>query len=104
MESKEFMGAIFKASSNGLIKCGEYSSGTALSSGETKLIIIAKDSKPNIKTKFGQLGYKYDVEVITTGTCKEYCWITGKKDGNVLAILDEELAEELKRIHNEGLF
>ncbi len=104
MENKEFMGVIFKASSNELIKCGEYSAGTALSSGETKLIIIAKDSNPDIKTKFGQLGYKYDVEVMTTGTTKEYSWITGKKDGSVLAVLDQEVADQLKKIHSEALF
>ncbi len=71
MDNKEFLGIIFKASSKGLIKAGDYTCGAALSSGETELIVIAKDSKSGIKTKFGQLGFRYDVEVITTGTSRE---------------------------------
>ncbi len=101
MENKKFMNALFKGVKEGKVKGGDLTCGAALSSGETALIIIAKNAKPAVKTKFGQLGFRYDAEVITYGLSTEFRWIVEKKDVEVLAITDKELAEEIKETLND---
>ncbi len=96
MENKELMNVLLAGAKDELVKGGDLTVGAALSSGKTTLIIIAKDAKPSTKTKFGQLGFRYDVPVVTVGSSTEFSWITGKKDVQVLALLDEELTKKAK--------
>ncbi len=102
MENKELLNLLFTASKEGKIKGGDITCGAALSSGETKLIVLAKDASPALKTKFGQYGFKYEVELMTFGNKMEFSWISGKKDVQVLAIIDEEVANAIHEIEHEG--
>ncbi len=96
MSNKKIIELLLHASKEGIIKGGNIPCGAALSSGQTKLIIIAKDSKPGTKVKFGQLGFKYDVKVVTFGLCSEFTWITNRKDIDVMAIIEnDEFAKEV---------
>lgn len=99
--NKELLTFISNANKNGFVKAGDLTTGTALSSGKTELIIVAKNASNSIKTKFGQLGYRYDVEIIAFAEKTELSWITGKNDVEVLAIIDKETAEEFKRKFEE---
>lgn len=95
---KELMTLISRASKEGFIKAGDITCGTALSSGKTEVIIVAKNASNTIKTKFGQLGYKYDVEVVTFGDKNELSWLTGKNDTEVMAIIDKETADSIRKL------
>lgn len=102
MENKELLNILFAASKEGKLKGGDITCGAALSSGETELIILSKDASPALKTKFGQYGFKYEVDVVTFGNTFEFSWISGKKDIQVMVILDKEIAEEIKAIEDAG--
>lgn len=99
--NKELMTAISRATKEGYIKAGDITCGTALSSGKTEVIVLAKNASNSIKTKFGQLGYKYDVEVVTFGDKSELSWLTGKNDVEVMAIIDKETADAVKKLVEE---
>ncbi len=96
MENKELMNVLLAGAKQDVVKGGDLTCGAALSSGKTELLILAKDAKASTKTKFGQLGFRYDVPVITVGSSTEFSWITGKKDVQILAITDEEVAHKAK--------
>ncbi len=95
MNNKEIMNILLDAGKKGNVKGGAITCGAALSSGKTELIIVAKDAKGGVKTKFGQLAFKYDVEVVVFGFVREFNWIVGKNDVEVIAITDKEVADLL---------
>ncbi len=102
MENKELLNLLFTAAKEGKIKGGDITCGAALSSGQTKLIVLAKDAPAALKTKFGQYGFKYEVQLVTFGNSMEFSWITGKKDVQVLAIIDEAVANTIHEIEETG--
>lgn len=96
MEHKEVMGALYKAKSEGNLTGGDIACGAALSSGKVELLAVAKDAKPQTKIKFGQLGYRYDVEFVTLGLCTEFSWIAGRRNVEIIAITDLEVANKVR--------
>lgn len=101
MDNKKLMNILLNAQKNEKIKGGSLTCGAALSSGKTELLVVAKDATPGTKTKFGQLAFKYDVEIITAGFSREFAWAIGKKNVEVVAIIDKEIADEIRIIFAE---
>lgn len=98
---KQLVSMLSEANKDGFLKAGEITCGTALSSGKTQLVVVAKNASQAIKSKFGQLGYKYDVEVITACDTRLLSWVSGRNNSEVIAILDKEVADNLKKILEE---
>lgn len=96
MDHKEVMATLYKAKSEDKLTGGDIACGAALSSGKVELLVVAKDAKSQTKIKFGQLGYRYDVEFVTFGLCTEFCWISGRKNVEIMAITDLEVAEKVR--------
>lgn len=98
---KQLVSMLSEANRNGFLKAGEMTCGTALSSGKTQLIVVAKNASQATKAKFGQLGYKYDVEVILACDVKLLSWVSDRNNSEVIAILDKEVADNLKNLLEE---
>lgn len=96
MEHKDIMGILYKAKNDDNLTGGDIACGAALSSGKVEILVVAKDAKPQTKIKFGQLCYKYNVDFVTLGLCTEFCWVSGRKNVEIMAITDAEVADKVR--------
>ncbi len=92
---KKIMSLLSIAKKAGFVKSGDFSAGTCLTSGNARLIIMAKNASINTKQKFGNKTFYYEVPYIVYSTKEKLSWAIGKNDCAVIAITDEGLAAKL---------
>ena len=79
----------------GKIASGEFQTETAIKSGTTFLVVIAKDASDNTKKLFQDKSSFYKIPIIFFGTKEELGHAIGKEYRASLAILDKGFAETI---------
>ena len=92
---KKILSLFGLATRAGKIASGEFQTETAIKSGTTFLVVIAKDASENTKKLFQDKSSFYKIPIIFFGTKEELGHAIGKEYRASLAILDKGFAETI---------
>lgn len=92
---KKILSLFGLATRAGKIASGEFQTETAIKSGTTFLVVIAKDASDNTKKLFQDKSSFYKIPIIFFGTKEELGHAIGKEYRASLAILDKGFAETI---------
>ncbi len=85
----------------GYIKAGQYAVDFAISEGDAYLVMLGKNSNDIVKKKATSKAYYNKVPCAIFGTKEALAWATGRDNTEIIAIIDEGMANQLKEKINE---
>ena len=97
MNQNKAMALIGLAMKAGKVASGEFSSEKAVKEGKAKLVIVAEDASDNTKKKFNNMCTYYEVPYYLCGDKIQLGNAIGKEFRASLAIVDENLAQVIKK-------
>ena len=97
MNQNKAIALIGLAMKAGKVASGEFSTEKAVKAGKAKLVIVAEEASDNTKKKFSNMCIHYEVPYFLLGSKIQLGNAIGKEFRASLAIIDENLAEAIKK-------
>lgn len=101
MKQNKINGLLSLAARGRNIVSGEFSVESAVKDGSAMLVIVAQDASDNTKKLFRNKCSFYEVPHFTYGTKEELGHSIGKQMRSSIAVLDEGLADAIKKYLEE---
>ena len=97
MSQNKVLSMLGLATRAGKVVSGEFAVEKSVKSGAACLVVVAEDSSDNTKKMFSNMCSFYEVPFITYGTKEELGHSIGKEMRASLAVIDEGLANAIKK-------